>query len=114
MKFHPTRFVIRDPKTKKYLRRAKGSGYYGRARKWVDTVEEATSWHKIGHAKNAWLCAVEQKQVKNTSVVICPVMLTCYAPALTIKVESRRRYYRDSGTGERYGYVSGRRVVEVG
>ena len=60
-----------------YLRRQANPTWRSETRRrLVDTLEEATLWHKVGHAKNALLAAVENKHLpRNVVATIVGVKL---------------------------------------
>ena len=95
----------------KFLKRAnQGSPGYGigRSRWLVDTVEEATTWTLIGHAKAAWIAAVENKQFpQSTKIEVVKVayqVVESWGPLMAI------RQYRTVGSKR---YASGLKVGPV-
>lgn len=61
--------------TRFWYLKVKRSGYGGTAhREWVTTIDQATTWNRVGDAKNAFLCAIEHGVTKE-AIMIVPVVL---------------------------------------
>jgi hypothetical protein len=62
------RFAIRLQDGRYLRKQANPTWRKEERRRIVDTLEEATLWHKEGHAKNALLAAVENKHLPKSVV----------------------------------------------